>query len=125
MNLTTSKGVTSGSDYRYADNSLAFDLRFEAMHCAFAYSGNADGCRPSMADARFEQSGRVHGHLTLCGRRIELDTWGQRDYAAMHHFKWVSTGSADGTALNGFQLLATGEQSNAGLTGSRPAVRPG
>lgn len=105
------------ADYRYADNSFAFSLHFEAMHRAFAYSENADGCPPSMADDRFEQSGRVHGHLTLGGRRIEFDTWGhrdhswgQRDYAAMHHFKWVSTASADGTAMNGFQLLAAGEQ---------------
>ena len=105
------------ADYRYADSSFALDLRFEAMHRAFAYSENADGCPPSMAAARFEQSGRVQGHLTLAGRRMEIDTWGhrdhswgQRDYAAMHHFKWVSTGSVDGTALNGFQLLAAGEQ---------------
>lgn len=105
------------AEYRYADTSFAFDLRFEALHRAFAYSENADGCPPSMADDRFEQSGRVRGQLTLSGRRIEIDTWGhrdhswgQRDYAAMHHFKWVSTGSADGTALNGFQLLAAGEQ---------------
>ncbi len=105
------------AEYRYADASFAFDLRFEAMHRAFAYSENADGCPPSMADDRFEQSGRVRGQLSLPGRTIEIDSWGhrdhswgRRDYAAMHHFKWVSTGSADGTALNGFQLLASGEQ---------------
>jgi len=105
------------AEYRYADGAFAFDLRFDAMHPAFAYSHNADGCPPSMGSDRFEQSGRVQGELTIAGRRIPIDgwahrdhSWGPRDYAAMHHFKWVSTGSADGTALNGFQLLASGEQ---------------
>lgn len=105
------------ADFAYDDGTYAFDVHFEAIHRAFPYSENRDGCPPCMADDRFEQAGRVRGWLRLPERRVEIDTtghrdrsWGRRDYTAMHHFKWISAQAGAEIALNAFQILAGGEQ---------------
>lgn len=106
------------ADFAFESDSLRFRFRFESLHRAFAYSENANGCPPCMADDRFEQAGAVRGELSLPGGRVvAFDTtghrdhsWGRRDYRSMHHFKWVSTQAGPGCALNAFQLLAAGEQ---------------
>ena len=105
------------ADFSYDDGRFAFDVRFEALHRAFPYSENRDGCPPCMADDRFEQAVRVRGWLRLPDRRVEVDTtghrdrsWGRRDYSSMHHFKWISAQVGSAVALNGFQILAGGEQ---------------
>lgn len=105
------------ANFHYDDGRYAFDIRFEALHRAFAYSENVGGCPRCMADDRFEQAGLVRGYLSLGERVIEFDTtghrdhsWGRRDYKAMHHFKWIAAQIGADMALNGFQLLADGEQ---------------
>lgn len=105
------------ADFAYEGEGFAFRFHFESLHRAFAYSENANGCPPCMADDRFEQAGAVQGELKLADRKIVFDTtghrdhsWGRRDYRSMHHFKWISTQAGRGHALNAFQLLAGGEQ---------------
>ncbi len=101
----------------YAGESISFEIEFQAIHRAFAYSENRGGAPRCMGDDRFEQSGRVRGRLVLPDRVIRFDTtghrdhsWGRRDYQSIHHFKWISAQSGPDFALNAFQLLAGGEQ---------------
>lgn len=107
----------SVAELEYAGAGVAFEMRFEALHRAFAYSENAAGCPPCMGEDRFEQSGRVRGRLRVEGRTIDFDgtghrdhSWGTRDYDAIHHFKWISAQAGAGFALNAFQILWSGEQ---------------
>jgi len=111
------RDLLHSADFTFESTALSFQFRFESLHRAFAYSENTNGCPPCMADDRFEQGGKVRGTLTLPDREIRFDTtghrdhsWGRRDYASMHHFKWISTQAGPGFALNAFQLLAGGEQ---------------
>lgn len=90
--------------------------QFTALHDAFDYAQNEDGCPDFVADNRFEQAARVSGELILDGRTIAFDTtghrdhsWGTRDWNAMQDWKWVSAQTADGTALNVMVLHARGE----------------
>jgi hypothetical protein len=86
---------------------FALDYAFEAMTPAFTYHDNPDGCPVVLADNRLEQSGRVHGVITVAGREIPFETtghrdhsWGTRDWTAFHHYKWVNVQTPSGTAIN-------------------------
>jgi hypothetical protein len=107
-----------------AGERLEVDARFESMHPAFlytkAYDDPADGCPPGLAAHRFEQSGRVHGHLRLDGQTIEFDSfghrdhsWGERDWESMQNFWWVEA-QTDESAVNVFWVNAYGREYHLG-----------
>ncbi|HZZ48770.1 MAG TPA: DUF2804 family protein [Pseudonocardia sp.] len=110
---TAELGVTS--------ENASLTAQFTALHDAFDYVQNEDGCPEFVADNRFEQAVRVTGELTLNGRTIPFDTtghrdhsWGVRDWNAMQDWKWVSAQTADGTALNIMVLHGRGETTRHG-----------
>lgn len=85
---------------------FALDYNFEATTAAFTYHHNQDGCPTALADNRLEQSGRVHGTITVAGREIAFDTtghrdhsWGTRDWTAFHQYKWINVQTPD-VAIN-------------------------
>jgi hypothetical protein len=115
----------------YQGDGVAFEIEFEAIHRAFAYSENRGGAPRAMGDDRFEQSGRVRGELRLPDRTIRFDTtghrdhsWGRRDYQSIHHFKWISAQTGTAEALNAFQLLSGGEQTVNGYLYRDRALSP-
>lgn len=90
------------------------EYAFEAMHAAYNYGANAQGCPSWMADDRFEQSGRVRGTLRIGDRSIPFDTfghrdhsWGTRDWGVAQHWKWLEA-QAPGLAVHLFEFSALG-----------------
>ncbi len=91
---------------------VSLDYNFQASTPAFTYHDNRDGCPAFLADNRLEQSGTVHGTLTIGDRVVEFDTtghrdhsWGTRDWTAFHHYKWINI-QAPGIAVNLMHGLA-------------------
>jgi hypothetical protein len=85
------------AEVRYAGDRFALDYRFDAIHDAFDFARNRDGCVPVAATNRFEQSGRISGEIRVDDRTVAFDatghrdhSWGVRDYPAILHYKWIS-----------------------------------
>ncbi|MCW3040680.1 MAG: hypothetical protein JWM31_2585 [Solirubrobacterales bacterium] len=104
------------ADLAFSGEDVEFHATFTAIHDAFSYRQNQDGCPPFIATDRFEQAGRMRGTLVLDGERIEVDattqrdhSWGQRDWAAIQDWKWLSAQSSDAMALNVMLIHARGE----------------
>jgi hypothetical protein len=100
----------------FAGEQVQMDWRYTALHEAFDYARNADGCCPAMATNRFEQAGAVQGAFSVDGRSGRFDTrgwrdhsWGVRDWTAMHHYKWISVHVGDDLTFNAMQTLWRGE----------------
>jgi hypothetical protein len=94
----------------------SLDFAFSATHSAFDYARNRAGCFPLLATNRFEQAGRVEGHLRLKGREMTLSSfghrdhsWGIRDWDAIQHYKWISAQVGDSIAVNLLYFLVRGE----------------
>jgi hypothetical protein len=106
---------------RFHSDRVDIDLEFEAIHDAFSYRNNPDGLPEWFAHNRFEQTGRVTGHLGFGGRRIEWDrmahrdhSWGVRDWGVPQHWKWFVAYTESGRAVNGWIWIAYGEWGFAG-----------
>lgn len=104
------------AELAFAGDGVEFAATFTAIHDAFSYTGNADGCPTFIATDRFEQAGRMRGTLVLDGERIDFDataqrdhSWGQRDWAAIQDWKWLSAQASDALALNVMLIHARGE----------------
>lgn len=100
----------------FTSDELRLDLEYSALHDAFSYRDNADGCPSCIADDRFELSCRVRGTVEVDGRTIEVDTtghrdhsWGTRDWDVVQDWKWISGQAQDGTAFNVMRLHAGGD----------------
>lgn len=114
IQLKTGKPMeTASANFESDDLSVEFD--FEGFHPAFDYASNTGGCPSYLAQNRYEQSGRVAGTLRWRGKTIEFDTpghrdqsWGTRDWDAIHHYKWISAAGRDCSA-NLMVTLAEGE----------------
>lgn len=112
--------VRVGPDFRsataeYADDDVALDIEFTALHDAFDYAQNAGGCPPYQATNRYEQGGIITGTLRWKGRDITLNgpghrdhSWGRRDWDAVHHYKWLAVAGED-CAANVMVALVEGE----------------
>ncbi len=110
------------AEVSYTSANVALRYRFEAVHDAFSYHDNPDGLPSWFAANRLEQSGRVSGFLEVAGRRIDWDrrmghrdhSWGTRDWALPHHWKWFIAYTDSGRAVNGWIWIARGEWGFAG-----------
>ncbi|MET0986341.1 MAG: hypothetical protein ABW034_13135 [Steroidobacteraceae bacterium] len=98
------------AEVKYTSRRLGYEFVFEASHPAYSYDSHTDGCPRYFADNRFEQSGRVRGTLTIDGRLIELDTFGQRDHSwgtrnwgVNYHYKWFHA-TAPNAAVHFFKM---------------------
>lgn len=98
--LTTAEVVVEESAVRFSGT-------FQALHPAFSYRSNRDGCPAYIADDRFEQACRVLGTLSLNGREIAIDgtgqrdhSWGTRDWATFQDWKWISAQAGPDLAVN-------------------------
>ncbi|WP_232868370.1 DUF7064 domain-containing protein [Pseudonocardia kujensis] len=112
--------LTVGDDLQRAsaafhDDEVDLEFTFEAYHPAFDYAQNAEGCPTYLAANRYEQSGRIHGTLAWNGERIEFDgpghrdqSWGTRDWDAIHHYKWLAVAGED-ISCNLMVTMAHGE----------------
>ncbi|MCW3041482.1 MAG: hypothetical protein JWM31_3387 [Solirubrobacterales bacterium] len=96
--------------------AVNLEYAFEAVHPAFNYGLNEHGSPQWMAIERYEQLGRVTGHVEVAGRTIELDrlghrdhSWGRRNWRAPQHWKWVVASTPSGRALNLFSWIVQGE----------------
>jgi hypothetical protein len=105
------------AELAFAGDEASLSMTFDALHRAFPYAENDNGCPPAMAEARFEQSGRVQGTLTVAGRTVPFDTtahrdhsWGARDWNSFHHWKWISGQAGDDVTFNAEQMLAGGRE---------------
>lgn len=102
---------------RFESPKLKFVYDFSALHDAFSYRQNPDGLPGWFADNRLEQTGRVRGFLEIEDRRIEWDrighrdhSWGNRDWAVPHHWKWIVAYTSDGSRIvNLWIWVARGE----------------
>jgi hypothetical protein len=115
----------------FAADGVAYHATFEALHEPFSYRDNEDGCPSFLATDRFEQSGRVHGTLTLGQREIAFDTtahrdhsWGDRDWDSFQDWKWISAQAGDGLTLNVLLMHARGETTHHGYVYRDGAVVP-
>lgn len=93
------------------------ELDFEGFHAPYAYGSHPDGCPSFFADDRVEQSGKATGTLRLANRELGLDTpaqrdhsWGERDWGAMHHMKWVNALAPGGDAVHAVEIFAFGKR---------------
>jgi hypothetical protein len=115
------------AEVAYHSENVRLEYSFEAVHDAFSYHDNPDGLPSWFAANRLEQSGRVSGFLEVAGRggstrRIEWDrrmghrdhSWGTRDWALPHHWKWFVAYTDSGRAVNGWIWIARGEWGFAG-----------
>lgn len=98
-----------------AGGRASLEYAFEAVHPAYDYDSHADGCPGWVAENRIEQSGRVHGVLTLDGRRIPFDTmghrdhsWGTRDWFFSQHWKWLEAQAGPDLVVHFWQVEAVG-----------------
>ncbi len=99
----------------FAGRDMAIDYEFEATDPAYAYSTNANGCPPWIADDRFEQQGRIRGRLRIGDREVAFDgfsqrdhSWGTRDWGVNQHWKWVHAQAGDDLGLHFWQLESLG-----------------
>lgn len=91
----------------FEHEGVTLDYHFDATTPAFSYQDNAGGCPSWLADNRLEQSGLVHGTITIGDRVIPFDTtghrdhsWGRRDWTAIHQYRWVNVQSGPDIAIN-------------------------
>lgn len=106
-------------------------VTYEALHPAFSYRENPDGCPSYIADDRFEQSCRVVGTLSLHGREISIDTtgqrdhsWGTRDWATFQDWKWISAQAGPDLAVNLMLAHGRGETTHHGYVFRDGVVTP-
>jgi hypothetical protein len=102
-------------------DGVSYRAQFDALHEAFSYLDNDDGCPSFLAHNRFEQAGCMRGTLTVDGREIAFDTtahrdhsWGERDWDSIQDWKWISAQAGEGLALNVLLLHARGETTRHG-----------
>jgi hypothetical protein len=105
------------AEIAYRGQDAAVDMTFTGLHRAFSYTENENGCPRWLADDRFEQSGAVQGRLQVGGRQIDFDTtahrdhsWGTRDWASVHHWKWISGQAGPYVTFNAMYTLALGRR---------------
>lgn len=105
----------------YESDAIKLAYDFTAVHEAFSYHQNPDGLPAWMATNRYEQCGQVKGFVEVAGRRIEFDrighrdhSWGVRDWAFPHHWKWFIAYNDEGRSVNGWIHVAQGEIGCAG-----------
>jgi hypothetical protein len=103
------------AEVRFKADDLAVHFTFEGIHPAFDYGSNDVGTPSYLADNRYEQSGRIVGTLVWRGKKYEFDgpghrdqSWGTRDWDAIHHYKWVAA-SGDDCSANLMWTMAEGE----------------
>ncbi|MFI7167155.1 hypothetical protein ACIBM3_32365 [Rhodococcus erythropolis] len=91
----------------FEHDGVELDYSFEATTPAFTYHDNRDGCPSWLADNRLEQSGLATGTLRIGEREIAFDTtghrdhsWGQRDWTAIHQYRWVNVQVGSDVAIN-------------------------
>jgi hypothetical protein len=101
----------------YEGERASLRYRFRALHEAFDFARNDDGCAPVAATNRFEQAGRIDGTLSIDGESTHFATtghrdhsWGVRDYDAIQHWKWISAQAGSGTAIHAMHTWFQGRQ---------------
>jgi len=101
---------------RYKGDRISVEYNFEANHPAYAYSTHKNGCPQWIANDRFEQQGRAHGSVTIDGRTINFDgygqrdhSWGTRDWGVNQHWKWVHAQAGSDLSVHFWQLYALGK----------------
>lgn len=79
----------------WAGEQLDFNLRYEAMHPAFAFSSHPLGNPGYYGDDRTEQHGRITGRLAAPGVDVDINafmvrdhSWGPRIWGVNQHHKW-------------------------------------
>ncbi|OUC80286.1 hypothetical protein CA982_03575 [Gordonia lacunae] len=104
------------STVQFAGDRVSMSVEFEGLHAPFRYGEHIDGCPGFFADDRLEQTGIARGVLRVDGRVLEFDemcqrdhSWGERDWEAMHHMKWVNALNRS-TAVHAVELLAYGQR---------------
>jgi hypothetical protein len=100
----------------YAKDGLSFAVEFEALHNAFDYESNANGCPPGTASNRFEQGGRARGSFEVGDRSGTFEatgwrdhSWGPRDWKLIQHYKLVSITAEPDLSVNVLRCLVGGE----------------
>ncbi|HEY5852621.1 MAG TPA: hypothetical protein VIW24_00875 [Aldersonia sp.] len=103
------------AEARFDAADLAVHFTFESIHPAFDYGSNACGTPGYLADNRYEQTGRIAGSLRWQGKTYDFDgpghrdqSWGTRDWDAIHHYKWIAASGTDCSA-NLMWTMAEGE----------------
>ncbi|HEY5852622.1 MAG TPA: hypothetical protein VIW24_00880 [Aldersonia sp.] len=95
---------------------IAITLRFAGLHPPYQYGSHREGCPAFFADDRLEQTGVARGTLRIDGAVYAFNemcqrdhSWGERDWEAMHHMKWVNALNRT-TAVHAVELLAYGQR---------------
>ncbi|RZT86712.1 hypothetical protein EV383_3609 [Pseudonocardia sediminis] len=110
------------AEVRYSRGDVEVEYSFEGIHDAFSFRSNPDGLPSWFAENRMEQTGRVSGFLQVGDRRVEWDrriahrdhSWGARNWAVPHHWKWIVAYTDSGRAVNAWIWIAKGEWGFAG-----------
>ncbi|SNT12406.1 DUF7064 domain-containing protein [Rhodococcoides kyotonense] len=104
-----------GAKASFESTDLSVQFEFEGFHPAFDYDSNTTGTPSYLARNRYEQSGRISGRLTWNGTVYDFDgpghrdqSWGTRDWDAIHHYKWIAA-SGNGVSANVMWTMAEGE----------------
>ncbi len=104
------------SSVSFSGDQVSIALRFSGAHRAYRYSTHPAGCPSFFADDRLEQAGTAEGTLHVDGIAHSFEapcqrdhSWGERDWDAMHHMKWVNALN-DTTAVHAVELLAYGQR---------------
>lgn len=108
-------GMTS--TVHFDGDRVALELAHSGFHPAYVYGSHPQGCPEFFADNRVEQSGMARGTLRIDERRIQFEapvqrdhSWGERNWAAMHHMKWVNALTPSGDAVHAVELMAFGQR---------------
>jgi hypothetical protein len=116
MRVTVTEPMRSAV-VEFAGEQLGLEYRFDGTHPAYLYSTHPDGAPSFFADDRYEQSGRVTGHLRVGDRVFDIDTtahrdhsWGTRDWGAVQHYKWIVSEAGPDIAVHVFDIQALGRR---------------
>lgn len=104
------------SSVRFEGDRVSLTLSYRGSHVPYRYGSHPDGCPAFFADDRLEQSGHAAGALRIDDCTLEFDalcqrdhSWGERDWDAMHHMKWVNAMS-ETACVHAVELFAFGRR---------------
>ena len=108
--------VLRTTELTFKSDENTWDYSYRAVHEAFDYERNANGCPKMVAENRYEQAGLASGQVTFDKRTVSYSevlghrdhSWGVRDWQSIMHWKFWMAQTGEDEAVNYFLSWAHG-----------------